>query len=85
MIRRPLYMNKLKDLKAPELVKAIVGVRRCGKSTLMRQLRNDLVEGGTSPDSIIYVDFELPSNSSLTDPDAFIALSLIHISEPTRH
>ena len=77
MIRRPLYMNKLKDLKAPELVKAIVGVRRCGKSTLMRQLRNDLVEGGTSPDSIIYVDFELPSNSSLTDPDAFIA----HVAE----
>ena len=76
MIRRPLYMNKLEDLKAPELVKAIV-VRRCGKSTLMRQLRNDLVEGGTSPDSIIYVDFELPSNSSLTDPDAFIA----HVAE----
>ena len=35
------------------------------------------MEGGTSPDSIIYVDFELPSNSSLTDPNAFIA----HVAE----
>ena len=73
MIRRPLYMNKLQELQAPELVKAIVGVRRSGKSTLMKQLRNDLVESGVSPSSIIYLDFELPSNGSLTDPQAFTA------------
>lgn len=73
MIRRMLYMDKLEELRAPDLVKAIVGVRRCGKSTLMKQLRNDLVESGVSPASIIYIDFELPSNGELADPQAFIA------------
>lgn len=73
MIRRMLYMDKLEEMRAPDLVKAIVGVRRCGKSTLMKQLRNDLVESGVSPASIIYIDFELPSNGELADPQAFIA------------
>lgn len=73
MIRRALYMDKLEELQAPDLIKAIVGVRRCGKSTLMKQLRNDLVENGVSPASIIYIDFELPSNGELADPQAFIS------------
>lgn len=84
MIRRPLYMNKLQELQAPELVKTIVGVRRSGKSTLMKQLRNDLVESGVSPSSIIYLDFELPSNGSLTDPQAFTAYVAERVS-PGNH
>ena len=72
MIRRPLYMDKLESMDAPDLVKLLVGVRRCGKSTLLRQLRNDLVEKGVDPSLLIEVDFELPSNSHLTDSRLFI-------------
>ena len=73
MIRRPFYMDKFRDLHSSEVVKVIVGVRRCGKSTLLKQLRNDLVEQGVSPEAIIYVDFELPSNAPLTDTSAFLS------------
>ena len=38
MIRRPFYMDKFRDLHSSEVVKVIVGVRRCGKSTLLKQL-----------------------------------------------
>ena len=73
MIRRPFYMDKFRDLHSSEVVKVIVGVRRCGKSTLLKQLRNDLVEQGVSPEAIIYIDFELPSNAPLTDTSAFLS------------
>lgn len=72
MIRRPLYMDELKDYAATDLVKIIVGVRRCGKSTLLKQLQNDLREAGVSSDEMLLVDFELPSNAELTDSAAFI-------------
>lgn len=72
MIRRPLYMDKLKDYATADLVKIIVGVRRCGKSTLLKQLQNDLREAGISPDEMLSIDFELPSNAELTDSTAFI-------------
>lgn len=73
MIPRSLYMDKLRDLHSSEVVKVIVGVRRCGKSTLLKQLCNDLVEQGVSSEAIIYIDFELPSNAPLTDTSAFLS------------
>lgn len=73
MIRRPLYLQRLAAFAGTDLVKIVVGVRRCGKSTLLRQLRNDLVEGGVDAGSIAYIDFELPSNNPLREADAFLA------------
>jgi hypothetical protein len=39
---------------------AICGMRRSGKSTLMRQLLSRLVESGVSPDETLFVNFEDP-------------------------
>lgn len=46
-------------LDRPEAL-AICGVRRCGKSTLMRQLAGGLVERGVAPGNILFVNFEEP-------------------------
>ena len=42
MIVRPQYMDILKKYRNVKLVKILAGIRRCGKSTILEMLQNDL-------------------------------------------
>lgn len=53
MIIRPYYMKQLKTYRDVPLVKILSGIRRCGKSTILEMLRNDLLESGIAADHII--------------------------------
>ena len=53
MITRPHYMDMLKTYRDVPLVKILAGVRRCGKSTILEMLQNDLIESGIAADHII--------------------------------
>ena len=56
LISRPDYLALLKDLQDTPDIKIITGVRRCGKSMLMKEYIADLkVQGGDK--NIIYIDF----------------------------
>lgn len=56
LISRPDYLTRLKDLQDTPDIKIITGVRRCGKSMLMKEYIADLkVQGGDK--NIIYIDF----------------------------
>ncbi len=46
MIIRPHYMKMLKTYRDVPLVKILAGVRRCGKSTILEMLRDDLKSSG---------------------------------------
>ena len=46
MIKRELYLSKLRDSYDSELIKVIMGVRRCGKSILLTQIIEELKERG---------------------------------------
>ena len=53
MIIRPNYMHTLKTYRDVPLVKILAGIRRCGKSTILDMLRDDLLENGIAADHII--------------------------------
>ena len=53
MIVRPHYMNELKKYRDVPLVKILAGIRRCGKSTILDMLREDLLANGVRPEQII--------------------------------
>ena len=57
MIIRPHYLNMLKTYRDIPLVKILAGIRRCGKSTILEMLKNDLIENGIAPDHIISMRF----------------------------
>jgi predicted AAA+ superfamily ATPase len=60
MVKREQYLKKLRLLKDEQIIKVIVGVRRCGKSTLLEMFRDELVDGGTERNRITFLNFEEP-------------------------
>ena len=57
MTNRELYMNKLWAYKDTEFIKVITGIRRCGKSSLLKLLMNKLLEENEN-NNVIYMNFE---------------------------
>ena len=53
MIVRPHYLDELKKYRDVPLVKILAGIRRCGKSTILDMLRDDLLANGARPEQII--------------------------------
>lgn len=53
MIVRPQYLDMLKTYRDAPLVKILAGIRRCGKSTILEMLKDDLMGSGIAADHII--------------------------------
>ena len=71
MIKREIYLKKIRGLYDSELIKIIVGVRRSGKSVLLKQIIDELLEKGIQDDHIIYINFEDYDYIDYTDPKKF--------------
>ncbi len=69
MIERPFYIDRLERLRGTGLVKVLTGMRRCGKSGVLRLFQQHLVASGISQDSIVGVNLELPENVHLKNPE----------------
>lgn len=67
-IERTEFLNKLKSYKDKQVIKVITGIRRCGKSTLMKMFMNYLLENGVEKNQIIFLNFEDFDNYELLDP-----------------
>lgn len=55
---RNIYLNQLIAFKDKELVKVITGIRRCGKSSLLKLMQEYLLNSGVKQDQIIAINFE---------------------------
>lgn len=56
--KRDLYLNQLIAFQDTEPVKVITGIRRCGKSSLLKLMIQHLLAGGVEPGQIITMNFE---------------------------
>lgn len=56
--KRDLYLNKLIAFQDTEPVKVITGIRRCGKSSLLKLMAEHLKETGIAPEQIFEMNFE---------------------------
>ena len=57
MVNRELYMNKLLAYKDTEFIKVITGIRRCGKSSLLKLFMEKILEDKKNA-NVIYMNFE---------------------------
>ncbi|MDO4266688.1 MAG: ATP-binding protein [Eubacteriales bacterium] len=58
LIQRKEYLSKLIAFQNKQLIKIVTGIRRCGKSTLLYQYQNWLLEHGAEKEQIVSVNFE---------------------------
>lgn len=58
LVKREAYLEQIRPFYDSEMVKVITGIRRCGKSTIIRQIIDELKENGVHDDHIIYINFE---------------------------
>ena len=71
MLKREKYLSRIRPYYESDLIKSIAGIRRCGKSTILSQIKEELSEC-VSADQLIFYDFEDFDNYHyLKDPEGF--------------
>lgn len=71
-IKRDYYLDQLIRRKYNGLIKVVTGIRRCGKSYLLRTLfKRHLLEEGIDEEHIIEMAFDLFDNMEFRDPRVF--------------
>ena len=56
---RECYLKKIRGFyRDCEIIKVITGVRRCGKSSLMETIAQELSDSGVAPENIVYLDLD---------------------------
>ena len=72
MIIREKYLSKIRPFYDVDLIKVITGIRRSGKSVILKQIINELNEKGIKEDHIIYVNIESKEYAFInTDDDLY--------------
>lgn len=70
IVNRSKYIDQLVRSKGNGLIKIVTGLRRSGKSFLLKKLfRQHLLDEGVAEDHIIIIDMESRKNKNLKDPD----------------
>ena len=58
MVLRKSYLDKILPFMDQDLIKVLVGIRRCGKTVLLGQIRDVLLQRGVPSENIIQANFE---------------------------
>nr|WP_278514454.1 ATP-binding protein [Methanobrevibacter smithii] len=69
MIKRKFYLEKIVKLIDTEDIKVITGVRRCGKTVLLKQIIDKLENRGIASENIIYMSFESSKYKNIRNDD----------------
>lgn len=58
MIKREMYMKRIRPFIGTDLIKVMTGIRRCGKSVMLELIKQELIESGIKPEQFISINFE---------------------------
>ena len=70
MIKRELYMSRIRPFIGSDLIKVMTGIRRCGKSVMLELIKQELIESGIDPAQLISINFEDMNYSHLQTAQA---------------
>lgn len=68
---RDRYLKKLIGFQDTEPVKVITGIRRCGKSSLLKLMVAHLKDSGIAPEQIVEMNFESHDFRNMTSDDVY--------------
>lgn len=75
MIKRPLYLDELTSYIDKPFIKILAGIRRAGKSSLLEQLYDILIERGIKPEQIALINFDSIDYTNIRDKQSFTKLA----------
>lgn len=70
MIKRELYMSRIRPFIGNELIKVLTGIRRSGKSVMLELIQEELCETGAAASQFISYNFEQMVNARLCTAEA---------------
>lgn len=75
LYRREKYLKRIRPFyNDDDIIKVITGVRRCGKSSLMETISEEIREQGVSDENIIYLDLDKRGYRSIKTAEQLDAL-----------
>lgn len=69
LISREEYMEKFRRLKDKDIIKVITGIRRSGKSTLLKMFAQELKDNGIKDENIILINFDKKKYRNINNID----------------
>ena len=76
MILRKNYLDQIIPLIDNNLIKVLTGVRRSGKTVLLQQIQDYLLQHGRQKNNVVYISFESKANAHLKNSDALYSYLL---------
>jgi len=76
MIKRPNYIKEIIKFLDTPIIKILAGVRRCGKSTILEMIKEELLERGIAPERIISRRYNEIEHENMTAKEMFGDLKL---------
>lgn len=70
MIKRNLYIKKIRPFMDKDVVKVLTGVRRCGKSVMLQLIQEEMLENGVGKEQMLQINFETKAVDYVKDVDA---------------
>ena len=68
MVIRERYLKLIRPFYDQELIKVLIGIRRSGKSVILRQIIDEIKKSGVDDNHIIYINFEDYDYEEYTNP-----------------
>lgn len=84
IIDRPAYTQRISEFQNTQIIKILTGLRRSGKSTLLKLIQKKLIESGISEERIVEINLELLENEYLKDYHALNTYILEHLDGKNR-
>ena len=74
MVYRPMYVKKIMAYVDTPFVKILTGVRRCGKSTILKMIIEELKNRGVADNRIVSYRFDSMEHEDMTAKEMFSEL-----------
>ncbi|MDO5564349.1 MAG: ATP-binding protein [Eubacteriales bacterium] len=65
LFKREKYLKKIRPFYKTDIIKLITGIRRCGKSSMMQMIKEELIDSGIMEKDIIYLDLDKRGNKGI--------------------
>ena len=85
MIKRDLYLNQIRNFIDKPLIKVITGIRRSGKSVILKLLKEELLERKINEEQIIYLNFDSFEFADIDKADKLYNYIKTRIKEQKRY